>query len=94
MIDYNMAVSCDPNNSMAYYNRGLLYYCLGNMIQAIANYDMAIKINPKLWQAYNNRGLSYEAIGNVDRAIWNYQKAFELNPRNQVIRDNLNRLQV
>ena len=61
---------------MAYYNRGQIYFSLGDNERAIQDFDDAIRLNPKLGVAYANRATAYTLLGmdeeaqrDVDRAI-------------------------
>ncbi|MDR2904920.1 MAG: tetratricopeptide repeat protein [Helicobacteraceae bacterium] len=70
-----------PNNSIAYYNRGIAYIKLRNYDQAVKDYTQAIALDPKDDQAYHNRGGAYCKLGNYDQAIADFTKAIELNPK-------------
>jgi tetratricopeptide (TPR) repeat protein len=57
--DYTRAIELDPEDAMAYNNRGIAYADLGQYKQAIRDYDRAIELNPEYAAAYNNRGNAY-----------------------------------
>jgi tetratricopeptide (TPR) repeat protein len=76
----SVLISQQPNNAHHYNNRGLIYFQLGEIDQAIADYNRAIKLNRQLATAYNNRGNAYAAQGKLVAAIVNYDKAIDLNP--------------
>ena len=44
-----MALKLEPQNAVAYNNRGLAYETTGNFALAIKDYDIAIKLN---WDFY------------------------------------------
>jgi len=43
ILDYNKTIQYEPNNSDAYYFRGLDFYKLNNKKEALRNYSLAIK---------------------------------------------------
>ena len=54
-----MAIELDSQYAIAYYNRGIAYYSLGQYELAIADYDEAIRLDPQYAEAYCNRGTAY-----------------------------------
>lgn len=74
--------------TMAYYNRGNLYYNLTQYDKAIADYTTAIEFFEKAEDtkseafglAYYNRGLCYYNQGKYQEAINDYTRAIELKP--------------
>ena len=81
IADYSQAISLDPDNSVAFYDRGVDWRAKGNDTSAIADYDEAIRLNPKYEYAYVNRGLAWHSKGNDDRAIADYDQAARLDPK-------------
>ena len=79
--DSNKAIDMDPHNAMAYVNRGLAYFNLGNREQAIANYNKAIDLDPHNAMAYLGRGSAYDNAGKRQQAIANYDRAIDLDPK-------------
>ena len=68
------AIRLKPDYALAYYNRGLAKYDLGDNQEAIKDYDKAIQINQNwgelgLWAAYNNRGVAKYDLGDKPEAI-------------------------
>jgi len=80
IADCNKAIEINPNDAVAYYNRGSVYPDKGNYNQAIADFNKAIEINPDYAKAYANQGIAYARNGNYDKAIANFIKAIEINP--------------
>ena len=78
--DYDKAIALNPDDAIAYYNRGIAYGAKGDYARVIHDYDKAIALNPDLAEAYNNRGNAYRAKGDYGRAIQDYGKAIALNP--------------
>jgi lipoprotein NlpI len=80
--DYNEAIRLNPNDAVAYNNRGNAYRRdKGDSDHAIQDYDEAIRLNPNYADAYYNRGLAYGAKGDQDRAIQDLNEAIRLNPK-------------
>nr|MDJ0659935.1 tetratricopeptide repeat protein [Crocosphaera sp.] len=63
ITDYNQAISLNPNDADAYYNRGFAYSQLGENQKAIADYNQTISLNPNYTNAYYNRGTVYHELG-------------------------------
>jgi len=61
-------------------NKGLSFYNLGYVDEALGCYDRAIDLNPELAGAYNNRGVFYANKGDYNMAIRDYERAIDLNP--------------
>ena len=76
--DYTRAVELNPQDGVAYSNRGVVYHDKGDYDRAIADYTLAININPKHATAYFNRAVSYRAKGLQDNADADAKKAKEL----------------
>ncbi len=64
--DYSKALSLNPSDHLAWYNRGLGYYMMENHPQAISDYSEALRLKPDYINAYYNRGLARNK--NKDRA--------------------------
>jgi tetratricopeptide (TPR) repeat protein len=82
IVRFSKAIKLNPDDYIAYKNRGNAYYKKKLYDLAIADYNKAIKLNPGFVVAYNNRGIVYQEIGQCDLAIADYNKAIELNPKN------------
>jgi tetratricopeptide (TPR) repeat protein len=85
--NYDLAITCfsevirlDPEDSMAYNNRGFAHGQKGEYDKAIADYTEAIRLNPTYALAYYNRGDAYGDKGERDRAVRDYTTAIRLNP--------------
>jgi tetratricopeptide (TPR) repeat protein len=66
--DYNKAIEIDPNNAIAYNNRGIYLLKNGDKTGALNNFNKAIELNPKLGSAYQNRAFLYNQIGEKEKA--------------------------
>ena len=77
---YDKAIALDPNDAVAYNNRGLAYANKGQHDRAIEDYNKAIQLNPNDALTYSARGNAYSNKGQYDRAIEDYNKAIQLDP--------------
>ena len=81
---FGKAIELNPQFELAYYNRGVSNYKIGNYQQTIMDCNKAIELNAQLAEAYANRGLAYARLGNSQKAIKDYNKSVELNPQDAV----------
>jgi tetratricopeptide (TPR) repeat protein len=77
---FNKAIELNPQDAVAYNNRGAAYGQTGNYKQQIEDSTKALQINPKDAVAFNNRGVAYGELGNYEQEIEDCTKAIELNP--------------
>lgn len=56
--DYSEALLVDPNNSYAYYNRGITRDRSGDYEGAIEDFSHAIRLDPANADFFHNRGFS------------------------------------
>ena len=78
----NELIARYPKNATNYNNRGLIYFRLARISEALEDLNMAIAINPQLDSAYNNRANCHAASGNLIAAVSDYDLALDLNPAN------------
>jgi tetratricopeptide (TPR) repeat protein len=81
---YDDVLKINPRNANAYYNRGIVWFEMGEMDNAISDYTKALEIDKELTEAYFNRAFIWRSKGNYDRAISDYTKALLLNPNNSL----------
>ncbi len=55
IASYGRAIACDPQNAIAYNERGNAHYALGQNEQALLDFDAALAIHPDLRIARHNR---------------------------------------
>ena len=75
IIDHN------PEDVVAFHNRGDAYGLKGDFDRAISDYTKAIELNPNYAPAYNSRGRAYTRKGDYIRAVADVTKAGELTRR-------------
>lgn len=76
--DYDMALMLNPRLVFAWFNKGNIYYSVGDYTSALQAYTEALKIDPEFGQAFFNRGLAYLQAGNKQQAFNDLSKAGEL----------------
>ncbi|MCZ7385027.1 MAG: tetratricopeptide repeat protein, partial [Candidatus Methanoperedens sp.] len=77
---FNKSLLIDPENTIAWNNKGLALAKSGKIEEAIICYDKALKIDPEDCVFLNNKGNALYKKGEIREALKNYQMAFELNP--------------
>ena len=65
----------------AYLNRGVAYFTVNRIDDAIEDFTKAIQLDPELGAAYHNRGLAYCKKLSPDQAIEDFTKAIQLDKR-------------
>jgi tetratricopeptide (TPR) repeat protein len=77
---YQLAISIDSENSLAFQLRGDAHQAQANFTQAIADYDEAIRLDPLSASGFNRRGLAHRAVGDFALAIADFNAAVGLQP--------------
>ena len=78
--NYTKAIELNPNDAIAYNNRGNAYCNKGECDKAIADYNKAIELDPKEADYYNNRGFAYAKMGRFGEALKDCNQALEIDP--------------
>ena len=81
ILNFTKVIELEPNNYIAYMNRGWNKAQLGDYYAAISDYNKAIALNPQYLKAYYNRAWSKKEIGDTKGSIEDYTKVIDLNPR-------------
>lgn len=82
VADYTTVIDLSGNNqSKAYFNRGLAYYELGQIGNAIEDFSQVITLHPQDAEAYYKRGLAYYDIREYGKAIEDYNRVLQLQPQ-------------
>lgn len=76
--DLDTLLRISPRMIYAWYNKGIIYYEIGDFTSAIQCFTKALEINPEFAEAYYNRGLSFLNQGNREKAFSDLSKAGEL----------------
>ena len=75
---YDEAIRLNPQDAMAFNNRGMAYGRLGQSKRAIQDFNEAIRLNPQYAYFYYLRGLVYGELGKAKEAERDFTKAKEL----------------
>ena len=78
VADYDQALRLNPRLVYAWYNKGNLFYSLGDYTSALQCYGEALKLDPAFGTALFNRGITYLRLGNKRMAFADLSKAGEL----------------
>ncbi len=77
---YNEAIRLNPQDAMAYNNRGWAYNELGQHERALRDFDEAIRLSPDDANAYFNRAYAHAELGQHTQAIEDLNEAIILDP--------------
>ena len=78
---WNDVLKNQPDNYVAYNNRGAAYFLQKDYVKAINDFQSAIQYNPIYDQPHANLCHTYSVIGQSDKALPYCKKAMGLNPR-------------
>jgi tetratricopeptide (TPR) repeat protein len=79
---YSVSIAqVDPEDVLAYYNRGTTSLQIQHYERAIENYSYAIKLGTSGPAVYLNRGLAYDGCHRYEQAIADYTQVIQMNPR-------------
>ncbi len=78
--EYDKAIRLEPNNSAGYFNRGIMYFNLGQYQRAIQDYSQAIRLDPNKPGAYNNRANAYSSLGQYAESLKDLDEAIRIDP--------------
>jgi tetratricopeptide (TPR) repeat protein len=81
IADFTQAIRLDPNNVVAYRERGFVYGEKGNNDKAIADLTRAIRMDINYALAYATRGNVYIYTSEYDKAIADLNQAIRLDPK-------------
>lgn len=68
------------NYHAANYNKGVIYFRLGQYQKAIMNFHEAIRVKPDYAEAYYNLGIIYHTLGQYEIALKNFNEAIRIMP--------------
>ncbi len=76
--DFNKAIELSPRTAVAWFDKGIVLYELGDLTSALSSFTRAIELQEALGEAYYNRGYIYLKLGNQKAGIADLSKAGEL----------------
>jgi tetratricopeptide (TPR) repeat protein len=87
IVSFTKAIDLDPNNAVAYCNRGMAYQAKSESDEAIADFSKAIGHDPNNVEAYKRRGIAlycrgivygaHKSLGDPNKAIIDYPKVMD-----------------
>ncbi|MDO8715028.1 MAG: tetratricopeptide repeat protein [Polynucleobacter sp.] len=77
---FSCAIKIQPNNWLAYSNRGNALKDLNRLEEALKSYDRAIALQPSYAEAYNNKGNLFQELNRLQEAVESYDRAIALQP--------------
>lgn len=75
--DFQVAISLDPNCSLAVHNRAVSLAQAGESTAALRDFNRVIEMNPGLAIAYRNRAELLASLGRIEEALQDYTRAIE-----------------
>lgn len=76
---FTEAIELNPENALAWHNRGWAYVEQKKYKQAMEDFNKATELNPNSELSYFGRGWVYNLLKEYDEAIREYDKAIDLN---------------
>ena len=77
---YNEAIERNPNDEIAWFNRGYTLDELGRFHEALQSINKAIEINSNDYQSFHLRGSILINLGRYEEAIQSTNKCIDINP--------------
>lgn len=89
VADFGRAIRIDPENALAYFERGAIHHNRGAYESAVANYDAALAIQPNFDMALQRRAQALEYVGDPWRGeiAW-LDEALARDPNNVELLNN------
>jgi len=78
---YDHAIKINPQNAVAWYNKGIVLGKLGRYQESLKCFDHAIEINPQLTVAWVGKGVILGKLGHNQKALGCFDHAIEINPQ-------------
>lgn len=79
--DFKKALSLDPNDAQAYYNRGILAAHQKTSDCGVLDFTKAIQLQPDFAKAYFRRGMVYHTQGEYKLALKDFDQVLKYNPQ-------------
>ena len=83
MADFTEAIRLDPNNAVAYNERGTAFHQSAEYNRALEDLNQAIRLNPDFADAYLKRGDTNYFLRDFSHAVEDYTKSIQLDPKNK-----------
>ena len=79
--EFSKAIDTDSKMAIAYNDRALAYFNLGQYQRAIDDYDEVTRLDPQAAQPHNYRGLTRIQLGQYQPSVRDLDEAIRLNPQ-------------
>ena len=83
--EFQVAISMDPNCSLAIHNRAVTLAQRNQFGAALRDFNRVIELNPGLAVAYRNRAELLAALGRMEEAVADYSQAIESLPEDAAL---------
>lgn len=90
VLYFSKALDIDPNDSYAWYNKGLALLILENYEEAIKCFDKSLEIDPEDADAWHYKGLALDTLSQCAEATACFEKAWGLGMRDRFKKKNEN----
>lgn len=77
---YSAALAANPDDALAYFNRGNAHYNAEQLEEAIDDYRQAARLDPALVEAHSQRGYALFGLGNIKAALDAFSTYVKLAP--------------
>lgn len=91
---FSKAIAKDPENTMAWNNKGVALRKMGKIEDAIDCYNKALSISPDLSQALMNKARALRILKKFDLALFTYEEILELDSEHQEAKDESERVRM
>ncbi len=85
---YNQVLQIDPENPVAWNNKGLILAVAGNFNEALKCHMKAVELDPEHVDAISNVGMTYSKLEKLDEALEWYDRALELDRNHETTWNN------
>jgi Flp pilus assembly protein TadD len=85
---YSAAITENPNDAEAYFNRGQAHYNAGDLAAALEDYNTALRIDPTMAEAHAQRGYCLYAAGEFAAAAQDFRAYSRLVPEDPIGHNN------
>ena len=79
-LAFDQALKLQPDDHLAWFNRGFSLWKLDRYEEAVASFDQALKLQPNDPKAWYNRGVNLNNLDRDKEAVASYDRALKLQP--------------
>jgi len=83
MIEYRRLRDTNPDNALAYYGMGCVWYAVGNYERAADRYKIAVALESRFATAYYWLGNACWKAGSKKEAVQYWQECLRIDPENK-----------